>query len=403
MRWKGMLMGVGVAATTAATTVSGQPGAAPASAPLTACAIAGEYVFAAAIVGEPGPGQAGGTLTFTPPGVCEPGAAGTVALNIGHMTTGNAYKLYQATVPYTLEADVVNIGNGTLYTGVSGVANDTVTSMATIGGGTLRLAGTMIRRNFDGFGGGGAGPAGPQGLAGPTGPPGPTGAAGLNGAQGSAGTAGPVGPVGPMGPMGPAGPLGPAGPTGPQGLVGMMGATGTTGATGATGAPGAGGFALLSSASDATVTTVLGGLSGIAAILPLSGTVATAAPQPSPIGTGSLLDWNAQTLPAAVSLTSMRANLIVKAALSLVGASVTVQAQLYKGLIGGPYFPAGLPCVFTPVFTGLVSVGDTATCIAPLTGLSISPGEVGFVAIEASATGITLVNTLPIAVSVTLE
>jgi hypothetical protein len=186
-------------------------------------------------------------------------------------------------------------------------------------------------------------------------------------------------------------------------VTGATGATGATGPSGATGPTGAANFALLSNAADATVTTILGGLPGTIAILPISGFVATAATAPAVPAFGLTQDYNSQTLPSAVSLSSMRATMVLKNALALVGTTITLQAQLYKGTVGGIYTAVGTPCVFAPALTGIVSIGLNATCTGDLTGLTIAPGEVGFIAVQASAAGLTLINTVQIAASVTIE
>ena len=264
-----------------AATIALLAAALPADAQVTTCAISGEFVLAATLVSPPGPGQVGGSLVFVPPPSCVPGAIGSVTINVRLTTPGNPTQILQTTEPYRLDGTVVTIGNGLLYTGISGVSGGVVTSMALNGGAANLVAGTMVRRTIDGVSGpagptgptgsagapgatgppgssGPPGPAGPSGATGSPGPPGPTGATGAGvpgptGATGAASTVpGPTGPTGPTGTTGPAGPTGvtgaastvpgPTGSTGPQGPAGPTGATGAAstvpGPTGSTGPQG---------------------------------------------------------------------------------------------------------------------------------------------------------------------
>ncbi|MEZ5285806.1 MAG: hypothetical protein R2712_13570 [Vicinamibacterales bacterium] len=248
-----------------------------AEAQLTACAVSGEYVLSATLGSAPGPGQVGGTFVFTPPASCDPGATGTVTIDVAIQSATGARRLYQSTDVYQVDDAVVTIGNGLIYAGTSGVVGSTATSLPIVGGGSLVLAGTLVKRTIDALGGppGPTGPTGPAGAAGPTGPTGVAGAAGPTGADGAAGPTGPAGPTGAVGPTGIAGPTGPtgadgaAGPTGPTGLTGSAGAPGATGATGATGptgptgsgGSGLGAYASASNDSGSVIAVVLGGTS----------------------------------------------------------------------------------------------------------------------------------------------
>ena len=87
---------------------------------------------------------------------------------------------------------------------------------------------------------GDVGPAGPQGNTGPEGPQGPKGDTGPEGPQGLKGDTGPEGPQGPKGDTGPEGPQGPKGDTGPEGPQGPKGDAGPEGPQGLPGETGAG-------------------------------------------------------------------------------------------------------------------------------------------------------------------
>lgn len=218
----------------------------------TSCLLTGEYVVAASVAEATGPAQMGGTFTFTPPSVCTPGAAGTVAIDVLWQPRVGPIGTYQVTVPYSVNGTLVSIGPNLVIGGLSGISNGLATSVSIIGGqaqtslGTI-LAGTLVKRVSPAMGG--TGPTGPTGPEGPMGATGDVGPAGVPGTTGAAGVTGPAGLAGATGSTGPAGPTGAAstvaGPTGPTGATGSIGATGPTGAassvagpTGPTGATG---------------------------------------------------------------------------------------------------------------------------------------------------------------------
>lgn len=161
--------------------------AGPAEAQLTTCAVSGAYVLAGAMLSAPGPGQVGGTLTFTPPGTCVAGALGSVAIDLALTTTAGAAVPLRYTLPYRLDGDTVSIGPGILTAGVAGVVGTDVSALELNGVGGIVLAGTLVRRDaVPGLRGpagatGATGATGAQGAQGPPGPPGPQGAAGATG------------------------------------------------------------------------------------------------------------------------------------------------------------------------------------------------------------------------------
>ncbi|MXN32863.1 hypothetical protein GRX31_30100 [Delftia sp. CH05] len=240
--------------------------------------------------------------------------------------------------------------------------------------------------------------------------PGPTGATGATGATGPAGATGAPGQAGPAGPTGPIGIQGPAGQTGAQGPIGATGLQGPTGAQGDIGLPGptgpagpagaSGGKAIMSSsAKGMALTTIAGGLPGNVAVLPMNGYVPAAAMQ-SLIG-GNLdltaqqaADGVPQSFPADGVITGLTAQIQNTSALSLVGTTISLQAQLYTS-VGNVFSPVpGAVCTMAPSYTGILTIGTISSCI--VTGLSIpvTSGTRGVFVISANAFGLTLVNTV---------
>lgn len=262
------------------------------------------------------------------------------------------------------------------------------------------------------------GPRGKTGARGPAGKPGaagPQGPAGAPGGGTGSGAAGPAGPQGAQGPAGPAGPIGPQGPSGPTGPAGLPGATGPAGPTGPAGLPGATGptgptgpASALTSSSSGVVTTVAGGLPGSGIVLPLSGYVAN--PVAADAGLGGAAQFAAgrfmpaQVLPATTTLTRLHGSLMLSNAQALVGTTVALSAAVYRAPLNSPSSGtlAGLSCTFAPALTGVLAIGTVAEadCLGSAT---ITGGDLAYVFVTASSAGVTLLNSVPVDVTVGLS
>ncbi len=250
--------------------------------------------------------------------------------------------------------------------------------------------------------------------------PGPTGATGATGATGPAGATGATGQAGPAGPTGPIGIQGPAGQTGAQGPIGATGLQGPTGAQGEIGLPGptgpagpagaSGGKAIMSSsAKGMALTTLAGGLTGNVAVLPLNGYVPSA---PMQSLAGGLLDLTAtqaadgvpQSFPADVTITGLSGQVQNTAAMSLIGTTISIQAQLYVASQGSNTFAPvpGATCTMAPSYTGILAIGSSLTCITSGLSIPVVAGTRGVFVISANAAGLTLVNNLNIVGGVSL-
>jgi BclB C-terminal domain-containing protein len=254
---------------------------------------------------------------------------------------------------------------------------------------------------------GAIGPAGPQGPAGPAGADGVTGPAGADGAVGPAGQQGPAGPAGANGTTGPAGADGAAGPAGPQGPAGPAGADGATGATGATGPAGpqgpqgvtgatgpAGSSAIMpfSSGDAVNLTTIVGGLKGTGALLgfgsSVSGTTLTG-------GTIDITNGKnfAFSMPRSGTITSLNAFFSSSNALALLGTTLSVNAQLYEASGSNSFVPVGPEVLLTP-YAGIVAIGSIAEGVNNSMNITVTKGNRYMLVFSATASGLTLVNTI---------
>ncbi|WP_286312130.1 exosporium glycoprotein BclB-related protein, partial [Thomasclavelia cocleata] len=246
------------------------------------------------------------------------------------------------------------------------------------------------------------GATGPTGATGNTGADGATGPTGATGSTGADGATGPTGATGNTGADGATGPTGATGNTGADGATGPTGATGSTGADGATGPTGAAGSTSIipyASGLPITLTTIAGGLIGTPAYLGFGSSgeglsiVGNTIDLTNPAGT---LTNFAFTLPRDGTITAINVYFSTTAALSLIGSTVTINAQLYQSSTPNNTFTAIASSLvsLTPALTGVLSIGSISK--GTLTGLSI-PVQTGnriLLVLTASASGLSLVNTV---------
>ena len=162
----------------------------------------------------------------------------------------------------------------------------------------------------------------------------------------------------------------------------------------------------LSSASQAIVTTNFGGVSDMVAVLPLSGAVSSAY---STTSFGGIIDLTPngsmpqppQILPTNGQFGSLSAQMFVTNAVSLVGTTVFVQAQLYTGnMSSGIMFPTPLSCMLTPALTGFVPAGTSASCLLTGAAIPVVAGSTGVVVVSGTAIGVAPPTSIPMTVSV---
>ena len=206
-------------------------------------------------------------------------------------------------------------------------------------------------------------------------------------------------PTGVTGPAGPTGPMGCPGPRGATGPMGPMGYPGKTGATGPTGATGSSAIIPFASGIPVSLTTIAGGLVGTPAFVGFG----SSAPGLSIVGntidltnpSGTLTNF-AFTMPRDGTITAIDIFFSTTAALSLVGSTITITAQLYQSTVPNNTMTAipGTLITLTPSLTGILSIGSISKGI--LTGLSIPvPAQTRLMLVlTATATGLSLVNTV---------
>ena len=243
------------------------------------------------------------------------------------------------------------------------------------------------------------GVTGATGNTGATGPEGPEGPMGNTGATGPTGVTGATGNTGATGPEGPEGPMGNTGATGPTGITGATGNTGATGPTGPTGVGGNWTIIPYASGLPVTLSTFAGGLVGTPAYLGFGSSGEGLAINNNTIDltnpAGTLTNF-AFTMPRDGTIRSIDVYFSTTAALSLIGSSITIQAQLYGSATPNNTFVAIGPSLLnlTPALSGVLSIGTISK--GTLTGLSI-PVQTGsriLLVLTATATGLSLVNTV---------
>ncbi|MEK4346173.1 exosporium glycoprotein BclB-related protein [Paenibacillus sp. FSL P4-0184] len=263
-------------------------------------------------------------------------------------------------------------------TGSAGVTGATGSSGATGATGSAGVTGATGSAGVTGATGS-AGATGATGSAGATGATGSAGATGVTGSAGATGATGSAGATGATGSAGATGVTGSAGATGATGSAGATGATGVTGTTGATGPTGSGAIIPYASGLPVAMTTVLGGLLNTSSIVGFGSSATNISAAGGTIdltgAAGTLLNF-AFSVPRTGTITSLAAYFSTTAALSLLGSTVTITAQLYSSSTPNNTFTAvpGAVVTLSPPFTGVLSLGTISS--GNTTGLSI-PVTVG--------------------------
>lgn len=251
---------------------------------------------------------------------------------------------------------------------------------------------------------GAAGPAGgATGATGATGSTGAVGAAGVTGATGDPGVAGATGVTGNTGAAGLAGVTGATGAAGIAGVTGATGATGiagVTGSTGVTGATGSGAIIPFASGGPAILTTVLGGLVGTTSLIGFGSSATGVSILGGTIdltGTivGPLINF-AFSVPRDGVITSIAAYFSTTAALALVGSTVTITAQLFSSPTPDNAFTAvpGAVVTLAPPLTGIIALGSISNGITTGLTIPVTAQTRLLLVFSATATGLSLVNTV---------
>nr|WP_281287017.1 exosporium glycoprotein BclB-related protein [Paenibacillus hemerocallicola] len=153
-----------------------------------------------------------------------------------------------------------------------------------------------------------------------------------------------------------------------------------------------------------SITTIIGGLNGIGGLVGFGNSAPTLSLVGSTIdltgAAGTLLNFGF-SVPRDGTITSMSAFFSTTAALSLVGTTVTIKAQLYASTTPDNIFTA-IPnaiVTLTPPMTGVLAIGTISsgsTGITPATELNIpvTAGTRLMLVYSATATGLSLVNTI---------
>jgi len=250
---------------------------------------------------------------------------------------------------------------------------------------------------------GSTGAVGGAGVTGVTGDPGVAGATGVTGNTGAAGVAGVTGPTGVTGDPGLAGATGVTGDTGAAGIAGVTGATGiagVTGSTGITGATGSGAIIPFASGGPAILTTVAGGLVGTTSLIGFGSSATGVSILGGTIdltGTvvGPLINF-AFSAPRDGLITSIAAYFSTTAALTLVGLTVTITAQLFSSPAPNNAFTAvpGALVTLAPPLTGLIALGSISNGITTGLAIPVTAETRLLLVFSATATGLSLVNTV---------
>ncbi|MCY7502964.1 exosporium glycoprotein BclB-related protein, partial [Bacillus pumilus] len=206
-----------------------------------------------------------------------------------------------------------------------------------------------------------------------------------------------TGVTGDTGVTGATGATGVTGETGITGATGLTGATGVTGATGATGVTGSSAIIPFASGDPVILTTIAGGLVGTSSLVGF-GNSATGVSIVGGIidltgAAGTLLNM-AFSVPRAGTITSFAGYFSTTAALSLIGTSITVTASLFASPTPNNSFTQVASVTLAPALTGVLTLGAIANGIATGLNVPVTPQTRLLVVFSATATGLSLLNTV---------
>ncbi len=181
----------------------------------------------------------------------------------------------------------------------------------------------------------------------------------------------------------------------------MTGATGfgLTGVTGPTGATGSGAIIPFASGLPVALTTILGGLVGTSSMVGF-GSSATGVSIVGGIidltgAAGTLLNF-AFSVPRDGTITSIAAFFSTTVALSLVGSTIEITAQLYSSPTPNNSFTAvpGAVVTLAPPLTNILAIGEISNGISSGLAIPVTAGTRLLLLFSATATGISLINTV---------
>ncbi|GGM84974.1 hypothetical protein GCM10010967_16140 [Dyadobacter beijingensis] len=149
------------------------------------------------------------------------------------------------------------------------------------------------------------------------------------------------------------------------------------------------------SGTPAVVTTLLGGLAGTTSVIGFGSSAAGISL------VGGLIDATGLTnmafsVPRAGNITSISGFFSNTVALALIGATVTLQGQLYSAPPGSNSFAPvpGAIVSLAPGFTGILAIGTTSTGITSGLNIPVTAGTRLLLVLSASGTGIPIATTV---------
>ncbi|WP_188114760.1 exosporium glycoprotein BclB-related protein [Paenibacillus sp. B2(2019)] len=213
------------------------------------------------------------------------------------------------------------------------------------------------------------------------------------------------GETGATGAQGVQGIQGVTGATGSTGAQGIQGVQGITGATGASGASGASTIIPFSSGAPITITTALGGLTNTVAMLGFGSSYSGASIVGGKIdltrsnGSDPTKDPYNQAfiIPRNGTITSIYTSFSTTAAMSLIGTTLNVSAQLFKADSNSNIFTpiSGATVSLAPSLTGIISAGSISTGSTTGLNAAVQAGDrLMLVVVPTITSGLDMITTL---------
>ncbi|WP_302621968.1 exosporium glycoprotein BclB-related protein, partial [Paenibacillus sp. KS1] len=172
-----------------------------------------------------------------------------------------------------------------------------------------------------------------------------------------------------------------------------------TGATGATGAPGTGAIIPFASGVPVLLTTLAGGLVGTGGLIGFGNSAPTVSALGATIdltGAAGLLLNMAFSMPRNGIITSISAYFSTTIALSLIGATATIQAQLWQSTTPNNTFTPipGAIVTLAPALTGILAIGAISHGVTTGLAIPVTTETRLLMVFSVTTTGLTLGTTV---------
>ena len=143
------------------------------------------------------------------------------------------------------------------------------------------------------------------------------------------------------------------------------------------------------------MTTVLGGLVGTTSLIGFGGSEPGVSLVGNDISTALLPLEYSFTVPQAGTITAMSATFKNTVALTLIGSTITITAQVFRAPAGSNTFsPTTAVLNLAPPLSGVIAIGSLSFASSSTISVPVAQGDRLLMVFSATAGGLSLINTV---------